>query len=262
MLPGTSCGAPRPPAAVDRARPAADQAASPSPVAPALEVQAPLPPEIAGWEGLALEKNAGEFLLSFLTPSPPPAEDPRAQQMAAQVEELRSQGFLARASGEYHPLPDFDASWAQINYYDWLPTGYEPRDFVLRAQAEWQSASEGANWWNSGCGFIFRLNARGDHYLVLFALDGWVYLYRSVDRALAGVGAWQYAPTQATQAGAALMLAVEGAQIAIFTDGRLVGRVEDEALNAGLLGYALASGTNKDYGTRCRMQAVELWELK
>jgi hypothetical protein len=83
-------------------------------------------------------------------------ETAQAQPLFDLVQELHSEGYLIRTGGTYYAIEDFDESWAQINWYSWWHTGYSPTNFVIRADASWDSASNKANWWNSGCGFVFR----------------------------------------------------------------------------------------------------------
>ena len=57
---------------------------------------------------------------------------------------------------------------------------------------------------------------------------------------------------------------VEAREDAILVDGKFVGRY---LLNAnrtlkGDIGLSLLSGTNKDFGTRCEMTNIRLWEPK
>jgi hypothetical protein len=186
----------------------------------------------------------------------------QAQPLFDQVADLQASGFLSATEGSYFALPDFDASWAQLNYYDWLLTGVAPSNFVLRADTEWESASATANWWNSGCGFAFRINARGDHYLVYLGLDGWVYLYRNFSDTVTKLGGWYYDEVQTPAGSAKIMFIVENDWITFFVNDRQVDRHQDGTFSSGLLGYVIVSGTNKDYGTRCRMTDVELWELE
>lgn len=186
----------------------------------------------------------------------------QAQPMFDRVVDLQASGFLNTTEGSHYALPDFDASWAQIDYYDWLLTGFAPSNFVLRADSEWDSASATANWWNSGCGFAFRINARGDHYLVYLGLDGWVYLYRNFSNTVTKLGEWYYDEVQTPAGRAKIMFIVENDWITFFVNDRQVDRHQDGTFSSGLLGYVIVSGTNKDYGTRCRMTNVELWELE
>jgi hypothetical protein len=186
----------------------------------------------------------------------------QAQPMFDRVAVLQSSGFLNTTVGNYYALPDFDASWAQLNYYDWMLTGTMPANFVVSADAEWESASEMANWWNSGCGFAFRISARGDHYLAYLGLDGWVYLYRNFNNTVTKLGEGYYDEVQIPNGDARILLIVENDLINFFVNDRQVLLHQDDSFSTGLLGYVIVSGTNRDFGTRCRMTGVELWELQ
>lgn len=177
------------------------------------------------------------------------------------VTDLHQQGLLTDPQGRYQALQPFEATWAQINYYDLLLTGYAPTDFVLRADMQWESASERANFWNSGCGFVFRMNARGDHYLVFLGLDGNLYFYRKLDETISRLGSAPYREGLSVSGSSQMTLAMEGQTLTVFVNGEQVYRQSDETFSTGLLGYALISGTNKGFGTRCLMTNVELWDL-
>ena len=205
-------------------------------------------------EQVAFQESATSKALASVTA--------QAQPMSDRIKELHASGVLSTSTGTYHPLPDFDSSWAQINYYDFLLTGLAPTNFLLTTEASWESASEIANWWNSGCGFVFRMNARGDHYLAYLGLDGWFYLYRNLDHTITLVGKGYYDEVEIPKGSAELMLVVEGDWITLFVNGEQVQRKQESTFSSGLLGYALASGTNKEFGTRCQMLDTELWELE
>jgi hypothetical protein len=185
-----------------------------------------------------------------------------AQSMAEVVQGLLNSGVVDTAEGEYHRLPDLDASWAQIDHYDYLLSDYTPADFVARSRVEWKSASDRPDWARSGCGYVFRLNARGDHYLAYLGLDGRFYLYRRLNDVIERVGSWPYGGGRQPQGEADIMLVAEGPQMTFYVNGRQVHSLQDEALSDGYLGYSLISGTNKDFGTNCRMTDGELWVLK
>jgi hypothetical protein len=191
-----------------------------------------------------------------------------AQPMADSVERLVAEGYLTTGVGDYEPLLDFFRSWAQINWYQWYPTGKTPTDFVVRADVAWQSASTTANWFNSGCGFVFREAPRdneGDglsHYLVYLGLDGIVYLSRQTNSQFAELGQNHYGKLDVPNGQAHLMLAVQGDDFHVFVNDEHVLTWEDNALPRGALSYALLSGTNRDFGTRCEMTNVGLWYLE
>ena len=104
----------------------------------------------------------------------------QAQAMQEVVQNLYAEGNLETTDGIYNTIADFDESWAQIDWYQWSYTGYSPTDFVIRANAAWDSASERANLFNSGCGFVFREDGTDNHYLAYLGMDGYVYFDRNV----------------------------------------------------------------------------------
>lgn len=188
--------------------------------------------------------------------------------MADAVQRLVSEGYLTHGNGYYEALLDFFREWAQINWYQWYATGKAPRDFVVRANAAWQSASNRANWFNSGCGFVFRETPReGDdqalnHYLAYLGLDGVVYMARQTNGQYVELGKASYGRVGVPDGEAQIMLAVEGDQFHFFVNDQHVLTREDGLLDSGNLNYTLLSGTNRDFGTRCEMTQVGLWWLE
>ena len=191
-----------------------------------------------------------------------------AQPMAEAVTRLVAEGYLTQGSGYFEPLLDFFREWAQINWYQWYATGKAPRDFVVRANVQWESASDRANWFNSGCGFVFRETPReGDeqslnHYLAYLGLDGVVYLARQTNGQYVELGKASYGRLDVPAGSAQIMLAVEGENIHFFVNDQHVLTRQDGVLDSGNLNYTLLSGTNRDFGTRCEMTQVGLWWLE
>ena len=106
---------------------------------------------------------------------------------------------------------------------------------------------------------MVRMNARGDHYLALFGQDGVFYLYRNLDDALTLLGSWTYADAPSPTGRAEVLFAAQGDQMLAYVDGQSVAQASDPTLATGMLAYALASGSNRDFGTRCQMSSVDLW---
>ena len=185
----------------------------------------------------------------------------QARPLLNYVQEVYSAGWLTATEGSYYKLSDLDVHWAQMGYYDFLLTDYILTDFVLRAEVAWESASVNTHWHDAGCGFVFRMNARGDHYLVLLGMDGWVYQYRKFDNSIRRLTRGQYQEGVLPNGSSQLALVVQGEWITILVDGFPVIRHQDNKLSTGILGYALASGTNEGFGTHCSMTNIELWEL-
>jgi len=188
-------------------------------------------------------------------------ETQAAGPMAEVVERLASEGILASSEGTYELLDPFDASWAQLNWYQWLPTGASPTDFVVRANATWDSASDKADWWNSGCGFVFRETNVDNHYFAYLGLDGYANMTRFRNGVWAELGRSFYGSVDVPRGSAELMLVAEGNQFTFYVDDTRVLQRQDSAHPEGELAYTLISGTNKDWGTRCQLDDVELWTL-
>lgn len=179
------------------------------------------------------------------------------------IQTLHSEGLLDDPGGTYHRIGDFDESWAQIDWYQWWPTGYAPENFVVRAHTIWESGSPTANWFSSGCGFVFREKDADNHYLIYLALDGNVYLKGYVSGKFFELGREYYGKVETLQGEADVMLVASGDRIAYFVNGERVFERSNSALNeAGDLAITLVSGTNKTFGTRCMVTEIELWELE
>jgi hypothetical protein len=187
----------------------------------------------------------------------------QAQPLADRVAQLVADGQLTRRAGAYTRLADYSESWAQINWYQWESTGAAPADFVVRADFSWSSASATANWFNSGCGFVFREESREnvDHYLVYLGLDGIVYFLKARLGVLSELASARGAAVTVPDGAAQFMLVVEADRFTAYVNDERVLTTHDGSLKSGLLNYTLLSGTNHDYGTRCDMTNVELWTL-
>jgi TolB protein len=178
------------------------------------------------------------------------------------VKDFVESGILTRAKGKITQLPDFEMDWAQINWYSYYRTGTNPQDFIIRADASWESASDKANWWNSGCGFVFREKDEDKHYLAYLDLDGFAHIKRARSGSMSRLGRSNIAyPVEKPGDEANIMLVVEGNNIHFFVDGYLMLSRQDMSFTDGDLSLTLLSGTNKDYGTRCEMTNIELWML-
>ncbi len=58
------------------------------------------------------------------------------------------------------------------------------------------------------------------------------------------------------------MLVVDDKKIYFYVNDKLVTTAYDNSLNDGNIALTLLSGTNKDYGTRCKMTNIDLFLLK
>jgi TolB protein len=188
---------------------------------------------------------------------------PSPLEISSVAASLEESGILTRSDGKRKGIPDFSQEWAQINWYSYYMTRTSPQDFIIRADASWESASDKANWWNSGCGFVFREEDVDNHYLAYLDLNGFATLDRARNGSMARLGRSNISyPVEKPADGANIMLVVEGSNIHFFVDGYLMLSRQDISFPEGNLALTLISGTNKDFGTRCEMKNIELWELR
>jgi hypothetical protein len=178
------------------------------------------------------------------------------------VESLYGDGNLSTTEGRYHRLDDFDQSWAQIDWYQWWRTGLVMENFVVRVDAEWESASKYANWFSSGCGFVFSEKGTFNHFASFLALDGNVYNSRVRDGFSTLLPGGYFGRLDVPSGAAELVLVVDQKVVSFFVDGQRVSRYSDSTLSKGDFSLTLNSGTNQDYGTRCKMKNIDVWELE
>jgi hypothetical protein len=178
------------------------------------------------------------------------------------VKRLHDEQVIATTEGTYHRLEDFDQSWAQMHWYQWWRTGLKLENFVVRVDAEWESASKTADWYAAGCGFVYAEKGTDNHFASFLALDGNVYNAR-IRHGISSRHPSGYFGRLDTPAGSAeLMLVVDQTVVSFYVNGERVSRFSDSTLGKGDFALTLNSGTNLDYGTRCRMTNIDVWELK
>ncbi len=191
----------------------------------------------------------------------------QALSMFEQVQKLQEDGYLSTSQGSWYEIDDFNESWAETTWYRWWNSGYQPIDFIIRANTEWWSASESSTWINAGCGFLFRTVDNNNRFGALFTLDGKARFDRMVN------GEWRSpilsnaVPINSMNDQAQLMLVVEGNRFVFFRDGVEILNTIDNVLTSpkfqgGDLALTLMSGTNISFGTRCKLADIELWILR
>ena len=241
--------------AAEEAAQAAEESAQATEEAAALEI------EQATQESIILTATAEVAIIETEAAQVDTEATAQVQGMYDAVQQLASEGLLEKTEGTYTQIEDFNETWAQIGWYQWWSTGLAPTDFVIRAHTEWESASRTANWFDSGCGFVFREEDADNHYMVFLALDGNVYLKGYVDGKYKEFGKGYLGKVDFMKGGADVMLAVEGDHILYFVNGKKVLERNVSELSEGNLALTLVSGTNKDYGTRCSVTDIEVWSL-
>jgi hypothetical protein len=177
------------------------------------------------------------------------------------LQELYDAKYITTKEGTYSHLPDFEKSFAKINYYQWYDSKESPTNFVLRSDISWDSASAAAD--NSGCGFVFHVAEDNENlYFFYVSLKGIVRLNGLINDKFTRFGLGTYGSAQ--QKGQVnLTLIVEGTTYRVLINDKLIKTYEGFAGNLlhGYLAYTVLSGTNKSFGTRCNFTNTILWTL-
>jgi len=205
----------------------------------------------------------------FPTSTPRPSKTPdvgatkRYEEMHKLVEEFSELGYIASTDGTYFDLDDFTESMPMINYYQWYPTGKSATNFIFSAHFKWSTSTRTPDV--SGCGVVFALQPEGDHYAVF--LDKSLLRFLRSDSSntkrlgkTSGSDAYKFDnPDEAD-----FKLVVNGNHAYVFVNDNkvVVYSLAQNVLMNGRVAFALRSGTNKGYGTRCEMTNVRLWIME
>jgi hypothetical protein len=181
-----------------------------------------------------------------------------------EIQSYYDAGWLASTDGSFKEIDDFSYEWAQLGWYRWLPLGRDVSNFAMSAHFRWMSAYKNAD--DSGCGFAFAIQPDNGHYAVFLDRSKIIFLdadssygnyTRSVGRT-SGPGRVKFD----NPAEADFTLIVNGIAAYILVDNELVGQytLAKSRILEGDLGLTVLSGTNKDYGTRCEMTNIHIFE--
>lgn len=189
----------------------------------------------------------------------------QAKPMADLVQGLYDDGFLQSTQGEYIRLNDYEESFAQINWVTPRFTDITLSNFVLHSNIAWETARKGANIRQSGCGFWFGVDEDIENFhQVMLALDGNVRLHRCLNDCnfLTSLADSYFGKIDYMEGEVEVILIVEGGTIQYFVDGEQIFIRRDQKKLTGYLAYAISSGTNADFGTRCIFTNTEIWSLE
>ena len=170
------------------------------------------------------------------------------------LDDLSSKNVIPEG-GSYSDVEDYKDEWAQINWYQWNRLA-KLRNFVFSANVSWESAHDRPNTFSAGCGLVFRENGTDNMLEVSLRMDGYVYMdgYRSgtpLSYPKAGYGSSQI------KAAHQFVVVANGGTVTVYVDGVQEARWTDVAIkDEGYMGLATMSGTNKDFGTRCKWEDI------
>jgi len=184
--------------------------------------------------------------------------EPQVGAFSEKLQVAYDDGVLPTMDGTYHRLEDFDESIAKTNRFYWWDTGYAPENFVIRVDAYWDTASEQTNWDRSGCGFVFGLEDEQNYNRTWLGLDGFVNLKRLVKDDWQWIAKRPNGKLSIPEGEAEIMMVVFDKRITIYVNGEKELSEYDPFYTAGKLALSVHSGTNKGFGTQCKMSNIDL----
>lgn len=201
------------------------------------------------------------------TVTPNLAATQRVEDFSALVQKYYDAGQLSSTDGEYVELDDYQDQLANKLSYQWTETGVTAKNFVVRADLEWSNAINTAN--TSGCGFVYRSQSNGDHYLIILDAINGIKLASSTDRGTYSMGSPQNGDQKNSDFGpgpyeANFTLIVNDLQSYVYVDDIYYGEyklLDYRITESGSLANAILSAASEGYGTRCKMTKVRAWVI-
>jgi hypothetical protein len=187
------------------------------------------------------------------------------------VQKVYDAGQISSLDGTYKKLDGFRDQLARSYGYRWLPTGEAPKNFILRADFDWEVANQKNN---SGCGYVFRQTSEDHYYMMAMdALNGVLFFYTKTALDFYGQQTTTHTPIRATkkerlpdlgnnpyQAKVTLVINESSAYMYINDEFYSEHRFpKDREPAAGTLSYMVLTGSATDFGTRCKISNVEEW---
>jgi len=186
----------------------------------------------------------------------------------AVVQKVQAAGQIPTTDGKYAKLDDFQDEISNKLSYAWADTGVDARNFIVQADFEWSSAVNTTNL--SGCGFVYRIQSNGDHYLIVLDAFSGIKLASSTDRGTYSMGSPANGDTKDRNFGASpyqatFTLVVYDLNSYVYVNDYYYGEyklLDYRITESGELAPALLSATDTGYGTRCKMTDIRTWIIE
>jgi hypothetical protein len=176
------------------------------------------------------------------------------------IQRLQDDGVVATTEGDYVRLENFEGNEAQINQPFVYFLGIEAVDFAITADIEWESASMKANWPTSGCGFVYGFKDRYNADITFLGLDGYTHsLQYRQDRPVGLFAFKKWGDPERPKGSASVLLVVFDKRVWVYVNEALANEFYNSLYTGGQIGLNIFSGTNADFGTRCKMNNINLF---
>lgn len=177
------------------------------------------------------------------------------------ISDLKAEQLIPESEGKTTSYGSYTDNFAKMGFAQWFPFT-TAEHFVLSANLSWVSASQTPNGAVSGCGIVFGVKQELLNYLMVsFRMDGNAYIKGSKNLMGLHYG-MKYYSRPSMQGEGNLVLIVDGLSVTVYFNDNVLFSIPNAAIDGDGIGYAVLSGTNKEFGTRCNFDDVYIytWE--
>lgn len=187
----------------------------------------------------------------------------QAAGIAALAQAYEKKGWLTTSAGLFRRVDNYTGDEPNPGNVLVRGTGYDPQAFLLRVQVDYENAGRAGDWARSSCGLVVWRVDSANYYQVYLAMDGYAYVNAVVNDRFYTLGRGYYGLPQLPAGGYELTVIATQARIQVLHNGKLVKSFLpiDGSQKEGKLYFAVTSGVETDFGTRCTFHDTELWEI-
>jgi hypothetical protein len=174
------------------------------------------------------------------------------------LQQLEKNGVIPWSDGKVTSYGSFTDSYTNMGSAKFYSIT-EADHYVLSSKISWLSASATPNSAVSGCGYIFSSDSNANDYITTtIRMNGYIYFNGLKNGNKLSYGQ-QYIMPPSMQGEGLLTLVVNNSSVSIYFNGKQLFTRNDVVISGDKLGFAVLSGTNKDYGTQCTFEDIFLY---
>ena len=199
------------------------------------------------------------------TPKPPTTPTATPNTVATQqyetffslIQKYSDSGYIPSKAGSYHLLDNYSNSYAKDGYLQWSTLEMNVENFVIKTQITMSTANNASI--RTGCGMEFRESRDNVLQTVIIQQNGKASFFQNGYKLTA-----QYFGKITNPEEFIFVLIANGPNLHLFIDSKqaLVFEIPKSVKTLpGNLGFAVMSGSNEDFGSRCDFKNTQLWVI-
>ena len=196
-------------------------------------------------------------LTPTITPSPTAtpnlAATQKVENFMERVQQFYEQGYIPSTKGTYRHLDDYSASFAKAEYYQWKQVVSKANNFIVRTDLVMQTVNQ--TFPRGGCGFVIH-----GYDMLMLSQKGNVYRFDPIF----GIGPTNYLGESFNPWEVEVTLIYSGDNAWLFIAGKekLKANINSLFQDTKDVAFAVISGSNDDFGTRCDFKNTDFWTIE